>query len=244
MSLITIRGQLGSGAPEIGRAVAQKLHFGYADREIVAQVVAAMERAERDAAAKETRSRTPVGSIVKVLARACARDVFRGGYLPRELMPLDHNRYVQALESVVRELARGGSIVIRGWGTQFILKDHPGSLHVLAVAPFEARVDRVMRDLKLDRESACREIACFDTSLHESVRRCFEAELGDPLEYDLVVNTGRLSFEAAVSTIIRVFHARRRIQIQAEDIDIPAQNRATHRRNREGRTGGETQHGP
>jgi hypothetical protein len=32
MSLVTIRGQLGSGAPEIGKEVAHKLHFDYVDR--------------------------------------------------------------------------------------------------------------------------------------------------------------------------------------------------------------------
>ena len=48
MSLVTIRGQLGSGAPEIGRKVADKLHFDYVDREIIAEVAARLQREERD----------------------------------------------------------------------------------------------------------------------------------------------------------------------------------------------------
>ena len=50
MSLVTIRGQLGSGAPEIGRKVAGKLHVDYVDREIIAQVAKrlAPEKTRRD----------------------------------------------------------------------------------------------------------------------------------------------------------------------------------------------------
>ena len=35
MSVVTIRGRLGSGAPEIGKLVADKLHADYVDREII-----------------------------------------------------------------------------------------------------------------------------------------------------------------------------------------------------------------
>ena len=136
-------------------------------------------------------------------------DAFEGGYLPPELIPLGDTRYVGALESVVRELARGESIVIRGRGSQFILKNYPGSLHVLVVAPLEVRVQRVVQDLKLDQEAARQEIACFDTSRHEFIKRYFQADLEDPLQYNLVINTGHLSFDAAASNIISAFRSRR-----------------------------------
>ena len=79
-----------------------------------------------------------------------------GAYLPADLIPLGDTRYLEALKSVVRELAKSPSLVIRGRGSQFILKDHPRSLHVLVVAPFDIRVKRVMKDLKIDEEAARR----------------------------------------------------------------------------------------
>lgn len=133
-----------------------------------------------------------------------------GAYLPPELIPIGDTRYVEALASVVRKLAKGPSLVIRGRGSQFILKEHPGSLHVLLVAPLEMRVERVMQDLKVDQAAAHEEIARFDTSRHEFIKRYFQAELEDPLQYHLVINTGRLSFEAAVSNIINAFRSRTR----------------------------------
>jgi cytidylate kinase len=211
MSLVTIRGQLGSGAPEIGREVARKLHFDYVDREIIAEVAARLQREERDVIAKEMPPGTLLGRIVEALTSGNAGNIFEGGYLPPELIPLGDTRYVKALESVVWELARGESIVIRGRGSQFILKEHPGSLHVMLVAPLEVRVQRVMQDLKLDREAAGQEIARFDSSRHEFVKRYFQAELEDPLLYDLVINTERLSFAAAASNVINAFRSRTRI---------------------------------
>jgi cytidylate kinase len=210
MSLVTVRGQLGSGAPEIGKKVAHKLHFDYVDREIIAEVAARLQREEHDVIAKEMPPGTLLGRILEALTSGYGGDVLGGGYLPPELIPLGDTRYVKALESVVRELARGESIVIRGRGSQFILKEYPGSLDVLVVAPLEVRVERVMQDLKLDREAACQEIALFDTSRHEFIKRYFQAELEDPLQYDLVINTGRLSFDAAASNIINAFRSRER----------------------------------
>ena len=208
MSLVTIRGQLGSGAPEIGRLVADKLHVDYVDREIIAEVAARLEREEQDVVRKEMPPGTLLGRIAEALTSGYAGEVYPGAYLPPDLIPLGDTRYLEALESVVRELARGPSLVIRGRGSQFILKDHPGSLHVMVVAPLEVRVERVMQDLKLDQEAARQEIARFDTCRHEFIRRYFQAELEDPLHYDLVINTGRLSFDAAVSNIINAFRSK------------------------------------
>ena len=70
------------------------------------------------------------------------------------------------------------------------------------VAPLETRVKHVMQELSLDQEAAKREIATYDKSLREFTRRYFKAELEDPLYYDLIINTGRCSFQAAASIII------------------------------------------
>jgi cytidylate kinase len=208
MSLVTIRGQLGSGAPEIGRLVADKLRIDYIDREIIAEVAARLEREKQDVVRKEMPPGTLLGRIAEALTSGYAGDAFGGAYLPPELIPLGDARYVEALASVVRELAKGPSLVIRGRGSQFILKDYPGSLHVMVVAPLEVRVEHVIQDLKLDQEAARQEIARFDTSRHEFIKRYFQAELEDPLHYDLVINTGRLSFDAAASNIINAFRSK------------------------------------
>jgi Cytidylate kinase-like family len=67
MSLLTIRGQLGSGAPEIGRQVADVLHANYVDREIIAEVAARLHRQEKDVIAKEMPPSRLLGRIAAAL---------------------------------------------------------------------------------------------------------------------------------------------------------------------------------
>jgi cytidylate kinase len=211
MSVITVRGQLGSGAPEIGREVADRLQAGYIDREIIAEVAARLHRQEEDVIAKEM----PPSSLLSRIAEALEHsfvfgDGFAGAYLPLGQIPLNDARYLQALESVIRELARSQSVVIRGRGSEFILKDYPGSLHVMVVAPLELRVKRLMESLNLDQETARQEAERFDSSLREFIKRYFKAELEDPLNYDLVINTGRFSLQAAASMIVDALSSKER----------------------------------
>lgn len=203
MSLVTIRGQLGSGASETGRQIADRLQANYVDREIIAEVAARLHREEREVIAKEMPPSSFLGRIAEALGISYAfGDGMAGAYLPVGEIPLDNTRYLQALESVVRELVRSQPLVILGRGSQFILKGYPGILHVLAVAPIEVRVERVMRDLRLDQEAAKLKILRYDSSLREFFKRYFKAEPEDPVHYDLVINTGRFSFQAAASIVV------------------------------------------
>jgi cytidylate kinase len=203
MSVVTIRGQLGSGAPEVGRQIADKLHTDYVDREIIAEVAARLHRQEWEVIAKEIPASSLLGRIAEALGHNYASgDGLTGAYLPMGQIPLDDTRYLQALEYVVKELGRSPSLVIIGRGSQFILKDYPDVFHVLVVAPIEVRVKRVMQDLKLDEETAEIKIARHDKSLREFIKRYFEAEIEDPVHYDLVVNTKVFSFQAAASIVV------------------------------------------
>jgi hypothetical protein len=194
---------LGSGAPEIGKLVADKLHTDYVDREIIAQVAERLHWPKQDIAKKEM----PPGSSLRRIAEALGRGYalgtgFEGAYLPTWAIPLDDTRYIIGLESVIKELAGSGSIVIRGRGSQFILRDFPGAFHVLVIAPLELRMKRVMKGLKLDEKAAKQEIERFDSSRREFTKRYFQAELEDPAYYDIVISTEHLSFEGSASIIV------------------------------------------
>jgi cytidylate kinase len=203
MAVITIRGQLGSGAPEIGRLIASKLHISYVDREIISEVAAHLHWPEPHVAGKEMPPGTLLGRIAEALVGGYGfAGTIEGVYLPTWEIPLDDTRYLPALKLVINDLAKSGSIVIRGRGSQFILKDLPGAVHVLVVASLELRVKRVMESLKLDEGNAKKEIGRFDSSRREFIKRYFNAELEDPVDYDLIINTNHLTFEDAVSLII------------------------------------------
>lgn len=202
MNIITIRGQMGSLAPEIGKSIAQKLKMDYLDREIIASVAEKLKKSENEIINKEMPPGSLLGKIAEALEHSYVSGI--GGpaiYLPAWEIPLDDNRYLEGLVSVINELASSGSIIIRGRGSQFILRDRPDAFHVLTVAPFIVRLKRVMATLKLDEESARKEITRDDSSRREFTKRYFKAELEDPVNYDLVINTGKLNIEAGISII-------------------------------------------
>jgi len=92
--------------------------------------------------------------------------------------------------------------VIRSRGSQFILKDLPGALHVFVVAPLDLRVKRVMESSKAKESETRKEIELFDSSHREFARRYFHAFLEDLVNYDLVINTEHINFNDAVSIIV------------------------------------------
>ena len=203
MSVVTLRGLLGSGAPEVAKQIADQLQADYVDREIIAEVAARLQRKEEEVKAKETPPTGFLGRIAEALEHNYAfGDGLAGAYLSLGDIPLDDTRYLQALKSVITELAQSQPLVILGRGSQFILRDFPGALHVLVLAPVEVRMERVMLDRHLDRESAKLEIERSDKSLREFIRRYFKGEMEDPVHYDLAINTAGFSFQAAASMVV------------------------------------------
>ncbi|MBI2853985.1 MAG: cytidylate kinase-like family protein [Chloroflexi bacterium] len=205
MPVVTIRGKLGSGAPEVGREIARRLNVDYVDREIIADVAVRLQRQEPDVIAKESPPPSLRGRIAEALSHSYGVGGLEGSYLPSWELPLDDATYLKALKSLIVELASSGSIVIYGRGSQFILKGNPNAFHVLTVAPPEVRLRRVMDSLKLDQERARREMVRSDNIGREFSRRYFRAEWEDPLNYDMVINTEFLSFHAAASIVVNAF---------------------------------------
>ena len=207
MPVITIRGTLGSNAPEIGKLIAEKLHIDYVDREIIAEIAERVRRPNYDVAAKEMPPGSLGGRIVEALSynypsQSLPDVAYTGAYLPTWEMPLDNIQYLAGLEFVIKKLAIGSSIVVRGRGSQFILKDYPGALHILIVAPLALRVKRIMESLAIKEAEARKEIEHSDSSHREFARRYFHAVLEDSVNYDLVINTEHFSVGDAAGLIV------------------------------------------
>ena len=130
MPVITIRGKLGSGAPEIGKKVASLLKIDYIDRQIIAKVAERLNTHEQEILAKEMPPCTLRERIEEALQRGYATGIgIQGAYLPITQIPLDDSRYLEALTTLIKELAERPS-VIHGRGSQFILRNHPHVLNV------------------------------------------------------------------------------------------------------------------
>lgn len=102
----------------------------------------------------------------------------------------------------VFELANQGNVVIRGWGATCLLRPVPHVLCVRIARSMPKRVEWLMNYLETDdRELAESEILRSDSAHASRIQEQFGVNWGDPLLYDVVLNTDRLSVAACVEQI-------------------------------------------
>jgi cytidylate kinase len=212
MTVVTIRGQLGSGAPEIGKILANRLNYEYVDRKIIESVSSRTNYSKREILMKERPAGTLPGRIIESLNQTYPTALAReGAYVPGWEFPLTDWKYLESLKLIIEEIADRGSVVIRGRGSQFILKTHPNTLHVLTVAPLKLRITRVMNALNIEEKAAIKKIMDFDSSRREFIKRYFKSDIEDPVNYDQVINTQYFHNEDAASLIAFMLSLKRNI---------------------------------
>ena len=102
----------------------------------------------------------------------------------------------------VLEHAANDNVLIRGWGATYLLSEIPYVLRVRICAPVEKRIQWLMERLETDdREFVEDEIHHSDSARASNTQHWFKKTWGDPLDYDLVLNTERLSIETCVEQI-------------------------------------------
>ncbi len=203
MSVVTVRGQLGSGAREIAQLVAERMRADYVDDEITARVALRLGVSPEVVAARERPVAGFWGWLLRAFERSAAYgDNVAGLYVPAWAATPDDTAYLSALRSVVSEVAQEFRAVIFGKGSQFILKEHPGAFHVMVVAPLSERIERVVERLEVGWDDARREIERFDSSLRAFSRRYFHADREAPAHYDLTINTSHMRLDDAAEAIV------------------------------------------
>lgn len=191
--------------------MAERLHIEYIDREIIAAVAAKLNLREHEILAMEMPPCTLIERIEASLQRVYTTGVVgvQSAYLPFSQIPLDDNRYLEALSTLIKDLAQGHSAVIYGRGSQFILRDHSRTINVSIVAPFKVRLKRVMEEMNIGEERARHEITRFDSSAREFIKRYFGADMEDAACYDLVISTERFNYDCAASIILESLRLKR-----------------------------------
>jgi cytidylate kinase len=104
-------------------------------------------------------------------------------------------------EEVFAQAVRG-DVVLRGWGATCLLRPVRHVVRVRVTRPFEQRVAWLMEHLGTDdREAAESEVRRSDSAHAARMNAQFGVTWGDPLLYDAVLNTERLSVDSCVAAI-------------------------------------------
>jgi cytidylate kinase len=93
--------------------------------------------------------------------------------------------------------AERGNVVLRGWGATCLLRPVCHVVRVRVTRPFPQRVQWLMEHLDTDdREAAEDEVRRSDAAHAARMNAQFGVTWGDPLLYDLVLNTDHISVES------------------------------------------------
>lgn len=178
MAIITISRQIGSLGNEIAMAAADKLGYEYIEKVQISEILSKLGFSISDIDKFDEKK----PSIWQTLT------------VQKEL-------FAHFIRAAVCELAARKNVVIVGRGGQVILKDIPGTLHIRVIAPYAARVSRLMEQREYEENDVKRMIRQSDNDSSGYLSTYFDANWDDSNLYDLVINTRAMTPSKSVEMI-------------------------------------------
>jgi cytidylate kinase len=180
MTVIALTQEMGSLAKDVAERVASDLGLALMRHEVVDHV--------------SSRMHVPT-SLINRLREGQAGTI--------ERMRADRTSLAVYMTEEVLDAAARGNVVLRGWGATLLLRSVPHVVRVRVTRPFAQRVAWLMEHLGTDdRDAAEEEVARSDRAHAARMHAQFGVTWGDPLLYDLVLNTERVSVESCAEQIV------------------------------------------
>jgi cytidylate kinase len=209
MAVITISRRYGSGGDEIAGRVCQLLKYRYFDKALMAGVAAEMGLAAEEIVDLSEDIHEVRGFLERLFSssrkvtqlEAIPED--RPGSVIEVVKKLDEAQSIALIQNMIQAAHEEGNVVIVGRGGQAVLRDKPDVLHVRVEAPLDDRVQRLYDRANYSLGGAQDAAIKHDRASADYLKRFYKIDWSDPLLYDLVLNTGRLTVEAAAQLIVR-----------------------------------------
>jgi len=197
MSLITISQDFGSGGERIAKNLAASLKLELYDDERLREE--AIKMGIKEDILKGLEEKTP-------------------GFFDK-LMGNRPDIYLDTLHTVVYKVAKQGTGIIVGHGSQVLLKDFDCALHVRVYAPENVRVKNLMEKEAVAEETAQKIIRTKDEEHRDFFKYAFQRSFNDVWQYDLVLNTGKISIDTATKLIADLSKAREIVACSVNVLD-------------------------
>jgi cytidylate kinase len=198
MRAITISREYGSAGGEIATRLARHLKWQLIDHEIVERVAKEMGTSLVAAEAHDERTEGILARIFNNL-QSLQPSYMAGASL--EALLKNEETYLKTVRQIVFAAAAKGHVVIVGRGSQVLLSQQRDVLHVRIIAPFEKRVDYVMKREGIARAEAESRIKMKDHDRMKHLESAFNRKPEDTYLYDIILNTSFLDFDSAVEII-------------------------------------------
>jgi cytidylate kinase len=192
---ITISRETGAGAITIGQMVTdsfQSLEKGAShswalfDQNIVKAVI------------EDQRLPNYLEEFIKEEGKPALKDAFE------ELLGLHPSTpaLVQSMSRTIRRLATAGGVVLIGRAAHVVCANLAHVFHVRLVAPLESRIQHIADYFKLGEREAAEYVGKTDRVRKQYVQRYFGADVADPHQYHLVINSGKVGYQESARIIV------------------------------------------
>lgn len=179
MPIITISREMGTGAYDVAKELAKKLKYTLVDGPKLATCAADYGLALELLQAVD--EKPPSYNTVEDRARAAS---------------------LNSIELILLDLAKKGNVILYGRGGQDLLQGCANVLRLRFIADFEERVERFAEREWIDPDLAQELIRRSDHQRGGFIHFYFDRDWNDPLGYDLIFNTSRISPSAIVDIIV------------------------------------------
>ena len=183
MAVVTILRELGSGGGEIGQQVARRLGYDFVDKQVIEGIFRQYGLTKFD-------------------------DLY--STMPSWLDLINYTNLVTVamLNEIMEAVAQRGNVVIL-WRSAFaVLGDYADVLNVRIHAPAPVRAERIMaREHLADLHQAEEHIAEDDKMRRKFVHMYYDKDWDAEAQFDLVLDTGAITLEAAAQQIAAAVQA-------------------------------------
>lgn len=200
--IVTVSRQAASRGEQVARRAADRLGVPLIDPEVVARAALRLGLQREDTSEAERAER--LGGRLAAIALDIAADPEEDvGWAVAPLPTLAQDAgYRRVVEAMIRRLADDAALVIAGFPAQAVLAEAGRAVHALVVAPFAMRVQRMVLREDLTPRDAERVLRESDRDRLDFYKRFYAMQWDDPVRYECVLNTGRLSIEEASGIIV------------------------------------------
>jgi len=180
MAIVTISREFGSPGKEIGQQLAKRLDYAYIDR---AQILERM----------------------RVLGKEWAKRGEEFDEHPPSMWERNdwsYQGFVALSQSIILNFGRKDRVVLMGRGGNFLFKGIPYALRVRITMPKEARIERVMKEDKLPRKTACWFVKKIDKEMTRAVYAIYGEDWDDPTAYDMLFDLAKKTETEIIQKIV------------------------------------------
>jgi len=183
--VITISREAGAGGSIVAREVAGLLGFHVFDSELIQAVARSAHMREEVIKTLDERENKLMDNWILAF------------FTDRYLWP---DQFIKHLARVLFSIGQRGDAVIVGRGANFLIPlDECFRLRV--VAPLDKRIPEMAERYSVSEDEAGKLIRRQENDRRAFVMQHFGAEVADPVHYDMVLNTGGLSYRDAAQMV-------------------------------------------